>query len=204
VFEMAATNQVENTNTYREDFLGGFLITTSGSYQTLMATVKVVPQEETYHYGSDYLSSLVVALPFRSVLLGPLDVDIRSVPPSQWVLSYLSPGRTAGPGYLQMAEAYLQFGAIGVIFLYLLMGWGLTRLWRFVSSKTWDVRTIAFSLIVMSETLIWVRNSSALVVRAFTWGWLLVYVVPALVRGWSSRSYARTDRAIAVTEASEP
>jgi hypothetical protein len=73
-----------------------------------------------------------------------------------------------------------------------------------VSSKTWDVRTIAFSLIVMSETLIWVRNSSALAVRALTWGWLLVYVVPALFRARPSRSHARTARTIALPEASEP
>lgn len=183
VLEAAATNQVEATNTYREGFLGGFLITTSGSYQTLMATVKVVPQEEDYHYGSDYLSSLVVALPFRSVLLAPLDVELRSFPPSQWVLSYLAPDRNAGPGYLQVAEAYLQFGAIGVIAVYLLMGWGLTRLWRLVLRRSWDARDVAFSLIVISETLIWVRNSSALFVRALTWGFLLVYIVPALIRG---------------------
>jgi len=201
VLGMAATNQVEATNTYREDFLGGFLITTSGSYQTLMATVKVVPQEESYHYGSDYLSSLVVALPFRNLLLDPFDLDIRSFPPSQWVLSYLAPGRTAGPGYLQVAEAYLQFGAIGVIILYVLLGWGLTRLWRYVSTKSWDARTVAFSLIVMSETLIWVRNSSALFVRALTWGWLIVYLAPALIRGRAGRSDAR---AIAQAEASEP
>jgi hypothetical protein len=203
VLEMAATNQVEGTNTYREGLLEGPLITTSASYQTLMATVKAVPQQETYHYGSDYLSSLVVALPFRSILLAPLNVGIRDVPPSQWVLDYLHPGRTAGPGYLQVAEAYLQFGAIGVVFIYALMGWGLTRLWRFVSAKTWDVRTIAFSLIVMSETLIWVRNSSALAVRAVTWGWLLVYVVPALFRGRTSR-YARTTRPIALPAGSGP
>ena len=190
-FEMAATNQIEDTNTYGEGLFGGFLITTSGSYQTLMATVKVVPQEETYHYGSDYLSSLVVAIPFRSILLAPLDVDLRSFPPSQWVLNYLAPGRTAGPGYLQVAEAYLQFGAAGVIALYALMGWGLTKLWRSVSSRAWDARTVAFSLIVMSETLVWVRNSSALFVRALAWGFLLVYVVPALFRGRTRRAYAR-------------
>jgi hypothetical protein len=198
---MAATNQVEDTNTYGEGFFGGFLITTSGSYQTLMATVKVVPQEETYHYGSDYLSSLVVAIPFRSIFLAPLDVDLRSFPPSQWVLNYLAPGRTAGPGYLQVAEAYLQFGAAGVIALYALMGWGLTRLWRSVSSRAWDARTVAFSLIVMSETLVWVRNSSALFVRALAWGFLLVYVVPALFRGRTRRAHARV---IAPPEASRP
>ena len=189
--EMAATNQVEETNTYGEGILSGFLITTSGSYQTLMATVKVVPQDEGYHYGSDYLSSLVVALPFRSVWLAPLDVDIRSFPPSQWVLSYLAPGRTAGPGYLQVAEAYLQFGAAGVAVLYVILGWGLTRLWRYVSTRGWDVRTVAFSLIVMSESLIWVRNSSALFVRALTWGWLLVYLVPAVLRGRAGGSTRR-------------
>ncbi len=199
--EMAATNQVEETNTYGEGFLGGFLISTSGSYQTLMATVKVVPQEETYHYGSDYLSSLVVALPFRSVLLSPLDVDLRNFPPSQWVLSYLAPGRTAGPGYLQVAEAYLQFGAAGVIALYALMGWGLTRLWRSVSSRSWDARTVAFSLIVMSETLVWVRNSSALFVRAVAWGFLIVYIVPALFRGRTR--LVRTRRTVEL-EASQP
>ena len=204
VFEQAATNRVESTNTYGEGFLGGFLITTAGSYQTLMVTVKVVPDVETYHYGSDYLSSLVVALPFRSILLEPLNVDIRSFPPSQWVLSYLFPGRTAGPGYLQVAEAYLQFGAVGVIFLYGLLGWGLTRLWRYVSTRTWDVRTVAFSLIVMSEMLIWVRNSSALVVRALAWGWLLVYVVPALFRGWRSQSLVRAARTSAPPEGSAP
>ena len=156
-----------------------------------MATVKVVPQQEEYHYGSDYASSLVVALPFRSILLAPLDVDLRSFPPSQWVLSYLAPGRNAGPGYLQVAEAYLQFGAFGVIVVYLLMGWGLTRLWRFVARRTWDARDVAFSLIVISETLIWVRNSSALFVRALTWGFLLVYIVPALIRG-RARTPSRT------------
>ena len=204
VFEMAATNQVEATNTYGEGFLGGFLITTAGSYQTLMATVKVVPQEESFHYGSDYLSSLVVSIPFRSVLLKTLDVDPRTFPPSQWVLSYLAPGRTAGPGYLQVAEAYLQFGAAGVIALYVLMGWGLTRLWRYVSSKTWDARTIAFSLIVMSETLVWVRNSSALLVRALAWGWVLVYLVPALFRALPARAFAPSDRSVALQERAQP
>ena len=203
VLEMAATNQVEATDTYGQGLLEGVLISTSSSYQTLMATVKVVPQEEAYHLGSDYLSSLVVALPFRSILLEPFDVDILSLPPSQWVLTYLHPGRTAGPGYLQVAEAYLQFGAFGVIALYVLLGWGLTRLWRYVVSKTWDARTVAFSLIVMSETLIWVRNSSALAVRALAWGWLLIYVVPAVFRGLQSRRYSRLTRTIALPEATE-
>ena len=79
-----------------------------------------------------------------------------------------------------------------MIAIYLLMGWGLTRLWRFVLKRTWDARDVAFSLIVISETLIWVRNSSALFVRALTWGFLLCYILPALIRG-RTRTRSRTE-----------
>ena len=180
-FTAAATNNINGTPAYGQTILGGFLFSMSSSYQTLMATVNVVPQQTPYHYGSDYLSSTIVAIPFRSILFPSLSVTVRDLPPSQWVLLYLHPGRTAGPGYLQLAEAYLQFGAIGVVGLYLLLGWGLIRLWRFVSSRRWNAQTLAFGLIAMSEMLIWVRNSSSLEARALSWGWLIVYVVPLVL-----------------------
>jgi O-antigen polysaccharide polymerase Wzy len=200
--ERAATNQVEATNTYRSDLLGGFLLSTSSSYQTLMATVKAVPEQERFHLGSDYLASLVVAIPFRSAIFGPLDIDPRSFPPSQWVLSYLHPGRNAGPGFLQLAEAYLQFGAVGVLVLYALLGWGLVRLWRSVSANAWNVRAVALSLIVISETLIWVRNSSALGVRALAWGWIVVYALPAALEAMRRRSVRASERPRPVVEGS--
>jgi hypothetical protein len=177
----AATNQVQSTNTFGDDPVSGFLSSMSSPYQTLMETVKVVPDLEGYHRGGDYLSSLVVAVPFRSIIFPFFGAEIQRRPPSQWVLLFLHPGRNAGPGYLQVAEAYLQFGAIGVVGLYLIFGWGLTRLWRSMTSKTLDPRVLAFALIVMMETLLWVRNSSTLVVRAVAWGWILTYVIPALM-----------------------
>lgn len=177
----AATNQVQSTNTFGDDPVSGFLSSMSSPYQTLMETVKVVPDLEGYHRGGDYLSSLVVAVPFRSIIFPFFGAEIQRRPPSQWILLFLHPGRKAGPGYLQVAEAYLQFGAIGVVGLYLIFGWGLTRLWRSMTSKALDPRVLAFALIVMMETLLWVRNSSTLVVRAVAWGWILTYVIPALM-----------------------
>jgi hypothetical protein len=191
-FTAAATNDINGTPAYGQTLVGGFLVSMSSSFQTLMATVKVVPLETPYHYGSDYLSSTIVAIPFRSIFLPAIGVTVRDLPPSQWVLQYLHPGRTAGPGYLQLAEAYLQFGAIGVVGLYLLLGWGLMRLWRFVSSHRWNAQTLAFGLIAMSEMLIWIRNSSSLEARALSWGWLIVYVVPLLLARRRSSAPART------------
>lgn len=200
----AATNQIEDTPAYGEGLLGGFLISTSTVYQTLMATVKTVPEHERFRYGVDYAGSLIVAIPFRSLLFPRLGVEVQRFEPSQWVLSILNPGREAGPGYLQLAEAYLEFGAIGVIGLYLMLGWGLSRLWRLASSKAWDPQVLAFCLIVMMETLIWVRNSSTQVVRGLAWGWLLVYGLPALMRVGTRAGRRRSARLASIRGSVEP
>lgn len=193
----AAANRVEGTNTFRDDPVRGFLVSMSSPYQTLMATVQVVPAREGYHLGSDYLSSLVVALPFRSVVFRILGMDVDRLPPSQWILLTLHPGRNAGPGYLQLAEAYLQFGAVGVVGLYVLLGWALVRLWRRMRRMAWDPRFLSFCLIVMMETLLWIRNSSTLIVRAVAWGWLLVYVAPAIPGLLSGRATRPVEASLA-------
>ena len=177
----AATNQVQAANTFGDDPVSGFLSSMSSPYQTLMKTVVAVPYIEGYHLGGDYLASLIVAVPFRSIIFPFIGAEIDRLPPSQWILPLLHPGKNAGLGYLQMAEAYLQFGAIGVVGLYLIFGWGLTRLWRSMTSKAPDPRALAFALIVVMETLLWVRNSSSFGVRAVAWGWIIVYVIPALL-----------------------
>ena len=196
----AATNQVQSTNTFGDDPVSGFLVSMSSPYQTLMETVKVVPDVEGYHGGGDYLDSLVVAVPFRSVIFPFFGAEIQRRPPSQWVLLYLHPGRNAGPGYLQVAEAYLQFGALGVVGLYVLFGWGLTRVWRSMTIWAANPQVMAFALIVMMETLLWVRNSSTLVVRAVAWGWILVYVIPALLLTRKRSAEQRRIRGVPVLE----
>jgi O-antigen polysaccharide polymerase Wzy-like protein len=178
----AASNQVQATHTYGSGPIQGFLVSMSSVYQTLMATVDQVPDHEPYHLGSDYLASMVVAVPFRSVLFPTLfGTSVNRLAPSDWVLNLLHPGRNAGLGYLQVAEAYLEFGAVGVLILYLLLGWVLTSLWRSMRARASDALGLAFSLIVVMETMLWIRNSSSLFVRAVAWGFIVVYALPTLL-----------------------
>jgi hypothetical protein len=177
-FRSAVSNDVQATTTYGRGPIEGFLSAMSNSFQTLMATVKVVPDQQGFHYGTDYLSSLNVAIPFRAELLPLIGVRFDRQPPSQWILQSLHPGRRAGPGYMQIAEAYLQFGAFGVVGLYLLLGSAWTWLWRSMASKGWDRRALALTLIVMMESLVWVRNSSTDFVRPVSWGWIIAYAIP--------------------------
>jgi O-antigen polysaccharide polymerase Wzy-like protein len=178
----AAGNEVQATHTYGSGPVEGFLISMSSVYQTLMATVDQVPGREPYHLGSDYAASLVVAVPFRSVLLPTLfGTEVNRLAPSDWVLNLLHPGKNAGLGYLQVAEAYLEFGAVGVLILYLVLGWVLTSMWRAMRARASDALGLAFSLIVVMETMLWIRNSSSLFVRAVAWGFIVVYALPTLL-----------------------
>jgi O-antigen polysaccharide polymerase Wzy len=177
----AVGDQVQSTRTYHEGLLGGLLISLGQSYQTVMGTVMEVPANQTYHYGKDYLWSLPLAIPFAHPVLGAFNVDLQIEPPSQWIKAVLDPTVRAGPGFLQVAEAYLEFGALGVIGVYLLMGWALTRLWRHLWFRSWNPQVLALSLIFMMEMLIWVRNTSTGVVRDLVWASLLIYAAPALL-----------------------
>jgi len=181
VFRKSLANEVQGRDTYQQGPLEAVLTSTGASYQTLMATIMTVPAVEGYRYGRDYLRPLLVAVPYSSenVFLG---IDLGEEP-SDWVKSILNDDRVAGPGYLQVAEAYLEFGAIGVVCLYVLLGWGLTRLWLYLATRRLDPRILALSLIVMAQTLVWVRNQSTGLLRALLWGVFLVYVAPAALQG---------------------
>ena len=192
---MAATNQVEETNTYGEGFLGGFLITTVGQLSDPDGDGQGGPP------GRD--------LPLRerlpelargrdTVPLGPACCR------STWTYEASRPANGSCPTWPRGARRDRATcrsrrptcSSARPASSPSTSSWGGgSHALAVVSSKTWDARTVAFSLIVMSETLVWVRNSSALLVRALAWGWLLVYLVPALFRGRTRVSRrARSDR----------
>jgi hypothetical protein len=177
----SATGEVQGSRTYDQSFHEAVLTGAVPSYQTLMATVMEVPENAPYRYGRDYLQSLFVPVPFTETPRSLFGLELGREHPSEWVKSILDPHRRAGTGYLQAAEAYLEFGALGVIVLYMFLGWGVMSLWHRLAARRPDPRTLAFSLIVMQELLLLVRNDSSGVVRTLIWGWLLVYAGPWLI-----------------------
>src|SRR5205823_3395911 len=132
-------------------------------------------------YGLDYLKDAVSAIPFAGSLFSPFGIDLSADRPSDWIKSRLSPDALAGTGYLQVAEAYLEFGASGVICLYLISGVVLTRLWWFMRHNDLDSRKLTFVLIGMMAVLTWVRNDAAVVLRTLLYSWVIAYGIPAAV-----------------------
>ena len=157
----AATNQVQAANTFGDDPSRASSFPCRVSIRRLWRWLLRFPDIEGYHLGGDYLASLAVAVPFRSIIFPFFGADLSAVHPAKRTLQKTwVPGAAQVLGSLQLAEAYLQFGAIGVVGLYLIFGWGLTRLWRSMTSKATCPRALAFASLIVMETLLWVRNSS--------------------------------------------
>jgi hypothetical protein len=176
----AATNQVEGRR-YDQSPVLATLTSTSTSYQTLMGTVMFVPDFDPYRYGTDYLIGAVSAIPFAGTIFLPLGIDLSANDPSDWVKARLSPDALAGTGYLQVAEAYLEFGTIGIICLYLLLGVVLPRLWWYMQLEDLDARKLTFVLIIMIGLLTWVRNEAAVFLRTLLYAGMIAYGIPAFV-----------------------
>jgi len=174
----AVTNQVEGKR-YDQDPLSATLTSTSTSYQTLMGTVMFVPVTDSYRYGLDYVIAMASAIPFAGTLFSLLGIDLSQDDPSNWVKSRLNPDALAGTGYLQVAEAYLEFGPFGVICLYAILGAALTRLWWYLQLGDLDSRKLVFALISMIGVLTWVRNDAGVFMRTLLYGWMIAYGIPA-------------------------
>ena len=175
-------NRIEGTPTFGASPHEAILTSMGQSYQTLAGTVLLVPEPQGYRLGGDYARSTVLAVPFANTALARLGISILEGTPSNWLKSIINPDGRAGQGYLQIAEAYLQFGAFGVVGLFLLLGWGTSRLWWNLCTRPPDPRALAFWLIMTLELLLWVRNDAGGVARTAFWAWLLTYAAPAILR----------------------
>jgi hypothetical protein len=176
-FGVASSGGSESTYLeYRTPF-GWILSNVSNSYQTLMGAVRLVPDVEPFHYGRDYLRATLISIPF---MLTRSSLDLGEAP-TAWITYRLFPETRSGLGFLQVGEAYVNFGAMGVLGLYLFMGWFLARSWYALDTKATNPQLLSYYLILVSTILIWVRNDSGSIMRTVVWGWLIVYLIPFVI-----------------------
>jgi hypothetical protein len=162
--------------TYHTPF-GWILSNVSNSYQTLMAAVRLVPNNEPFRYGSDYLKSIMISIPF-SQSIGLINFQDY---PNNWISSRLAPGSSVGYGFLQVGEAYINFGAFGVVGMYFILGWFLLRNWQRLVAGPVNPQLLSFSLILMNGLYTWIRNDSTIMGRTILWGAVLIYVLPGII-----------------------
>jgi O-antigen polysaccharide polymerase Wzy len=176
VITEAVLRTSEKTDEMSADPISATLMEGGSMYKVLMGTVALVPSQHGFHYGMDYVNSLAAALPFFTRFLPD------AVPQNgEWLKEYLDHRLSVtGLGFLQVAEAYLQFGAWGVAGMYLFLGFLMIRLWRYCGLLS-NARHLAYVLVLMSSILLWVRNEFHIVMKPAAWCFILLVILPALL-----------------------
>jgi oligosaccharide repeat unit polymerase len=110
----------------------------------LAAMLDLVPARDPYRYGSSYVDAVVQAFPNIGMkhaespreLINRLKAagngdPARSLPLNDWLTYRIAPDQFftgAGTGSSAIGEAYVNFGVAGVFFVFVLFGFGLSRI----------------------------------------------------------------------------
>lgn len=88
-----------------------------GTLFPLTKTIELVPSGRFYLLGGSYLTAVLYLIPsfLRVGFLNDLDRMLEYSSPGSWLMQELS--LSYGPGYTPFAEAYLNFGRFGVVFM---------------------------------------------------------------------------------------
>ncbi len=187
VIAEAVLRTAEKSDDMSTDPISATLVEGGAMYKVLMGTVALVPSQHGFHYGKDYVNSLAAAIPFFS------SVVPDAVPQNgEWLKEYLDHRLSVtGLGFLQVAEAYLQFGTWGVAGAYLFLGFLMMRLWHYCCHLS-NARHLAYVLVLMSSILLWIRNEFHIVMKPAVWCFILLIILPALLARRGKRADPRT------------
>ncbi len=148
---------------------------TGGSFQTLVGTVSIIPEIESYRYGSDYVKALSKLVPN----LGAWKPAPESVGLTSWITSYMNPGEYGGLGFLQIAEFYVQFGVFGIVAGFFVIGYFLTKWQKKCETGLSDRRWVAINGCLLCFLIIWIRNDIYNFIRPAAWSMFIIL-------GWTS------------------
>lgn len=160
-------------------FTSGYDITLelATSVRTLYAAVSEVPQKHDFFYGKLWTSNLLSPFPFAQSVYLDLTNDVSYELGSAGYITYLSygPDPSMGAGTSLIADIYLNFGVVGIIFFMFLLG--LTFKKANNSLKSADtMKWILVAAILASFSIYFGRGSLLLVARPIIWSFFLLYI----------------------------
>jgi len=152
-----------------------------GSLGTVAYTYTLVPAARAFDYGVGYAYAFLTVLPNFFWGLHPSIAHGRL---SEWLVATVDPyaaSRQGGLGYSCIAEAYLNFGWLGVPIVMGLVGFGIAAL------TSWGARGnrthVAMVAVLTAFVLRFPRDESASLVRAVVWySWLPAAIAVLIAR----------------------
>ncbi len=153
----------------------------STTYRSIAYSIKYIPEEKNYSYGSSYLWGMTTIIP--NIFGGDVHPAAKQINPSEWLGLTFNPEQIKkgnGFGFSIIAEAYYNFGLIGIALIMFMLGYYISCLENLIrkSNNLFFILLLAISL----QNLIWgIRNIFQSVVRFIAWEVVLLFVIYAIV-----------------------
>src|SRR5579883_3293340 len=168
------------------------LVEFGGTLQCLACTVILVPFERAYDLGASYAYALLTIFPNLGSGLHP---TIEHGTLSDWLVWRVDPywaAQRGGLGFSAIAEAYLNFGVSGVVFVMTLIGFALQMLVGWAERHQGHAR-LAVVASVLAVILRFPRDESASMVRYLVWYSFAPYALVVLIARFRAARRASTE-----------
>jgi oligosaccharide repeat unit polymerase len=152
------------------------------SMGTVAYTLELVPTARPFDGGVSYLFALLAGVPNVAWAVHPTTAHGTL---SAWLANTVMPEFAAhgsGLGYSFIAEAYENFGWIGVPLVLLLLGWIAGRLSEAVRGRS-DPAILALTATLLLTAILYARAETADLVRNACWYAIVPYLLVQLLSG---------------------
>ena len=166
------------------------------SLVTLAYTLELVPATRPYELGAGYGYALASAFPN---LFWDLHPAIARGTPSEWLIWTVDPGTArngGGLGYSFIAEAYLNFGWVGMPFVMIGLGFLICRfvVWADADGRPVQPARIAAVATFTAFMLSFARGEALFLVRPLLWQGLGPYAAVIILQKLRSGQLTRASR----------
>ncbi len=148
-----------------------------GSMMPMITSLEIVPEIEDYKYGSSYLYSLTSVIP--NMGFWDLHPAMKYGNLNQWLQDRLD--LSYGPGFSIVAEAYVNFGNLGFLFM-LVLGYLFGMIFKIDIKSVKNPVLIVLSIVLCYLIIKTVRNSFLATVRSLFYYILPIYYIVIVVK----------------------
>lgn len=153
----------------------------------VVAAMAIVPEEYPYRYGKSYLNSLRVTIP--NIIPGRIRTSrvVESLP--LWI-NEMAYGTTIkwGRGGSMVMEAYLNFGFVGTVIFFAILGCGYRCIYEWFLARPGFVQ-IVLVLTATGGIMLWMRNALDVAIRPPVWGFAFALTVQLLFGAKTDQNY---------------
>jgi len=183
VRRVAIFNVAKMAKTYQETHIGEHsaittaLVEFGGSIKVVSNAMEFVPSYHAYWKGTSYLNALQVVLP--NIIPG---IERQQKGLGSWLneQAFGSIMSTHGRGGSIVMEAYMNFGFIGAVVFFVLLGAFYRSIYeRFLAKPDFVRSVLIFGL--TSHFMLWMRNTVGQGFRGLVWSFVVAVILQAMI-----------------------